>query len=133
MIVEAEVGGTPQLSSEGDCRITKIGRFLRKYRIDELPQFINVLIGDMSIVGPRPERAYFESQIMERMPYYSIVHKVRPGITSLGMVKYGYANSVDKMLDRLKYDIIYMENLSLLFDLKILIYTIRTVIGGKGV
>lgn len=133
MVENAEITGEPLLASEDDHRITRLGRILRKYRFDELPQFINVLKGDMSIVGPRPERAYFESQIMERDPYFSIVHKVRPGITSLGMVKYGYANSVDKMIDRLKYDIIYMENISLLLDLKILIYTVKTVVSGRGI
>lgn len=131
MQVNAEEGG-PALSSEDDPRITPIGRVLRKYRLDELPQFWNVLRGDMSLVGPRPERDYYIQSIMERNPAYSILHKVRPGITSLGMVKYGYATSIDQMLDRMEYDLIYVENISLGLDLKILFYTVRTVVTGRG-
>jgi len=131
MVCDAEASG-PQLASSDDQRITKIGRILRRFRIDELPQFINVLKGDMSIVGPRPERPYYEAQIAQKVPYYGIVHKVKPGITSWGMVKYGYATDVDKMVERLQYDIIYLENISLLVDLKILIYTVKTVISGRG-
>ena len=131
MVCNAEEAG-PQLASSEDQRITKIGRVLRRFRIDELPQFINVLKGDMSIVGPRPERPYYEAQIAQKVPYYGIVHKVKPGITSWGMVKYGYATDVDKMVERLKYDIIYLENISLLVDLKILIYTVKTVVSGRG-
>jgi lipopolysaccharide/colanic/teichoic acid biosynthesis glycosyltransferase len=131
MVSDAEASG-PQLASKDDLRITGIGRFLRKFRIDELPQFINVLKGDMSIVGPRPERPFYEKQIAQKVPYYGIVHKVKPGITSWGMVKYGYATDVDKMVERLQYDIIYLENISLLVDLKILIYTVKTVVSGRG-
>lgn len=124
--------GTPQLSDENDPRITRIGRVLRKYRLDELPQFWNVLKGDMSLVGPRPEREYFIRQIVSRVPYYVLLHQIRPGITSWGMVKYGYARNIDEMIARLKYDILYLENMSLLVDLKIIVYTIRTVVTGKG-
>lgn len=131
MVSDAEASG-PQLASKDDLRITGIGRFLRKFRIDELPQFINVLKGDMSIVGPRPERPFYEKLIAQKVPYYGIVHKVKPGITSWGMVKYGYATDVDKMVERLQYDIIYLENISLLVDLKILIYTVKTVVSGRG-
>lgn len=126
-------GSVPQLSSKDDKRITKIGHVLRKYRIDEIPQFVNVLKGDMSLVGPRPERPYYEQQIAEKVPYFKVIHKVRPGITSWGMVMYGYADSVDKMVERLKYDIIYLENISMIVDIKILIYTIKTVLTGKGI
>ncbi|MCQ2959185.1 MAG: sugar transferase [Bacteroidales bacterium] len=132
MIVDSEVDG-PQLSSEHDERITKWGRFMRKFRLDEIPQFFNVLKGDMSLVGPRPERQYFIDQIVKIAPHYTHLHKVRPGITSLGQVKYGYAQSPEEMASRMKYDIIYIENMSLYLDIKILIYTIKTVISGEGV
>jgi exopolysaccharide biosynthesis polyprenyl glycosylphosphotransferase len=130
---ENSESGEPQLASADDIRMTPIGRMMRKYRLDELPQFMNVLKGDMSIVGPRPERQYFIDQILQLAPYYSLVHKVRPGITSWGMVKYGYADSVEKMVARLNYDIIYLENISLVIDFKILIYTIITIVSGKGI
>ena len=132
MIVDSEPDGIPQLTKDNDFRITKIGKFLRKYRIDEIPQFWNVIKGEMSIVGPRPEREYFINQIMQKAPYYALLHQIRPGITSMGMVKYGYASTIDEMLERLKFDIIYIENMSLVTDMKIIIYTIKTVITGKG-
>lgn len=132
MYVNAEENG-PSLSSGDDLRVTPFGRIMRKYRLDELPQFWNVLKGDMSLVGPRPERKYFIDEIVKTAPYYYLLHNVRPGITSLGMVKYGYAASVDKMVERMEYDILYYENMSLTLDLTILIYTVKTVITGKGV
>ena len=122
----------PALAKENDPRVTRIGHFLRKYRLDELPQFWNVLIGEMSLVGPRPEREFYIRQILERHPAYSLIHQVRPGITSWGMVKYGYASNVDQMLERLEYDLLYIENVSLGVDLKILFYTVSTVLTGKG-
>lgn len=131
MVNEAEPDG-PVLAKENDPRVTHIGHFLRKYRIDELPQFWNVLKGDMSIVGPRPEREYYVRRIMERQPAYSLIHQVRPGITSWGMVKYGYASDVDQMLERLEYDLLYIENVSLAVDVKILFYTVSTILTGKG-
>ncbi|MGM9860256.1 MAG: sugar transferase [Muribaculaceae bacterium] len=132
MVADAEAAG-PALSSTNDPRITSVGRFLRKYRIDELPQFWNVLRGDMSLVGPRPERQFYEDQIISIAPHYILLHQVRPGITSWGMVKYGYAGSVDQMVERLRYDILYLENVSLSVDLKILFYTVRTVVTGQGI
>lgn len=131
MYVNAEENG-PSLSSEDDLRVTPFGRIMRKYRLDELPQFWNVLKGDMSLVGPRPERKYFIDEIVKTAPYYYLLHNVRPGITSLGMVKYGYAASVDKMVERMEYDILYYENMSLTLDLTILIYTVKTVITVKA-
>lgn len=133
MVDDAEAAGQPQLSSQTDPRITPIGRFLRKYRLDELPQFYNVLRGDMSLVGPRPERRYYVEQIVKRRPAYSLVHRVRPGITSMGQVKFGYAENIDEMIDRLDYDLLYLDNMSLLTDLKIMVYTLKIVITGKGV
>lgn len=131
MHVDAEKNG-PALSSKHDPRITKVGRFLRKVRLDEIPQFYNVLIGEMAIVGPRPERQFFIDQILQKAPHYKHLHKVRPGITSWGQVKYGYAENVDQMVERLKYDIIYIENMSLGIDMKILIYTALIVVQGRG-
>lgn len=131
MFVGAE-RGTPMLSSDNDSRITPFGRFMRKIRLDEIPQFYNVLLGDMSLVGPRPERQYFIDQIMQKAPHYRHLHKVRPGITSWGQVKYGYAENVEQMIQRLKYDIIYIENMSLALDFKILFYTIKTVLQRSG-
>jgi exopolysaccharide biosynthesis polyprenyl glycosylphosphotransferase len=123
----------PLLTDRDDPRVTPFGRFLRKYRLDELPQFWNVLKGDMSVVGPRPEQRYYIEQIVRRAPYYYLLHNVRPGITSWGMVKYGYADTVETMIERLDYDIMYYENMSLSLDLTILFYTIRTVCTGKGI
>jgi exopolysaccharide biosynthesis polyprenyl glycosylphosphotransferase len=131
MFMGAE-NGTPMLSSDNDSRITPFGKFMRKVRLDEIPQFYNVLIGDMSLVGPRPERQFFIDQIMPIAPHYRHLHKVKPGITSWGQVKFGYAENVDEMVERLKYDIIYIENMSLALDIKILIYTVKTVLQRSG-
>ncbi len=132
MYHQAERNG-PELSSRNDDRITKFGRFMRKARLDEIPNFINVLKGDMSLVGPRPERKYFIDQIIQQAPHYLQLLKVKPGITSWGQVKFGYAENVDQMIERLKYDLIYLDNMSLYVDFKILIYTILTIIKRKGI
>jgi len=131
MVVGAEAE-VPQLSSTSDSRITAFGRRIRKSRLDELPQFFNVLIGDMSVVGPRPERQYFIDRIMQMAPHYRHLHKVRPGITSWGQVKFGYAENVEQMIQRLKFDLIYIENMSLALDIKILFYTILIVLQRRG-
>jgi exopolysaccharide biosynthesis polyprenyl glycosylphosphotransferase len=131
MFVNAEPDG-PQLSNIDDPRVTPYGRFMRKYRLDELPQFWNVIKGDMSLVGPRPERAHFVEQIVRKAPQYYLTQHVLPGITSWGMVKYGYADTVEKMVQRLEYDLIYLENQSLLIDLKILVFTLKPLLRGNG-
>jgi exopolysaccharide biosynthesis polyprenyl glycosylphosphotransferase len=131
MVVNAEANG-PALSSKDDKRIISVGRTLRKYRLDEIPQFYNVLVGDMSLVGPRPERQFFIDQIMPVAPHYKHLQRVRPGITSWGMVKYGYAENIEQMIERLKFDILYVENMSLAMDFRIMIYTIKTIIQGRG-
>lgn len=129
---EGAENATPLLSVVDDPRVTRVGRFLRKYRLDELPQFVNILKGDMALVGPRPERRYFIDQIMERAPYYCLLYKVRPGLTSWGPIKVGYTDTIDKMIERLKYDIAYVENMSLLLDLRILCGTMKVLIDGRG-
>ena len=131
MYVDAERMG-PALSSENDPRITPWGLFMRRIRLDELPQFWNVLIGEMSLVGPRPERQHYIDQISAVAPHYNHLHKVKPGITGWGQVKYGYAENVSQMVQRLKWDILYIENMSLLVDFKILVYTVLIILEGRG-
>ena len=132
MIDHAEANGVPQVTADNDPRITPIGHWLRKYRLDELPQLWNILKGEMAIVGPRPERPYFVEQIMKEAPYYCLLYKVRPGLTSWGPIRVGYTDTMAKMIERLNADIVYVENMSLLLDLKILFFTIGVIIHGKG-
>ncbi|MBQ2068304.1 MAG: sugar transferase [Paludibacteraceae bacterium] len=132
MVDKAESDGVPHLTKDDDPRITKIGRWLRKYRLDELPQLWNILKGDMSIVGPRPERPYFIEQIMKEAPYYCLLYKVRPGLTSWGPIRVGYTDTLEKMIERLNCDIVYVENMSVLLDLKILFFTTGVILKGKG-
>ena len=132
MVVSAEQDGTPQLSRKDDKRITKIGHLMRKYRLDELPQLWNVLKGDMSFVGPRPERPYFIHLIEQQAPYYCLLYKIRPGLTSWGPIRVGYTDTIEKMIRRLNYDIAYMENMSLLLDLKTMLLTSSVFVNGKG-
>lgn len=131
-MVSGSEGNTPQLTVDNDPRITPIGHVLRKFRLDELPQLWNVLVGDMSLVGPRPERRYFIEQIERRAPYYCLLYKVRPGLTSWGPIKVGYTDTIEKMIQRLNYDIAYMENQSIRLDLKILFFTIGVLFNGQG-
>jgi len=132
MIIMAE-NGHPELSYPDDPRITWMGLFMRKYRLDEIPNFINVLKGDMSIVGPRPERMFYIEQIIGVVPAYSILLKIKPGVTSWGQVKYGYASDVDEMIKRMYYDLGYMASRNAFFDLKILLHTVITITRGKGI
>jgi lipopolysaccharide/colanic/teichoic acid biosynthesis glycosyltransferase len=127
------IDGFPLLSGEKDKRLTPVGRFMRKHKLDEIPNFINVLKGEMSLVGPRPEQQFYIEQIIEKEPNYKILHNIKPGITSWGQVKYGYASNVQEMLERLEYDLYYYEKRSLWFDLKIVFYTAGTVLRGEGV
>jgi len=132
MIFNSETGH-PQLSGNGGEKVTKFGRFLRKYRIDEIPNFINVIKGDITIVGPRPERQFFIDEILKTKPEFIELQKIKPGITSWGQVKFGYASNVQEMIERSKYDLYYLIHRSVWFDLKILLYTIIVIIKGKGI
>jgi len=125
--------GTPQWAAKNDPRITRVGNIIRKLRIDELPQILNVLKGQMSFVGPRPERPYFVEQLTERVPYYNVRHSIKPGITGWAQVRYGYGDSVEDAVQKLQYDLYYVKNNSLLLDVLVLIDTFKVVVfrGGR--
>jgi exopolysaccharide biosynthesis polyprenyl glycosylphosphotransferase len=131
MVMNAEEAG-PALSSENDPRITPWGKIMRKWRIDELPQFYNIIRGDMSLVGPRPERKHYIDIISQTNPHYKYLHKVKPGLSSWGMVKFGYAENTDEMIERMRYDLLYIKNCSLVLDFKIMVYTILVILQGRG-
>lgn len=132
MTVDAEKDGTPQWAKKEDNRVTRIGKVIRKLRIDELPQIFNVLKGDMSFVGPRPERLFFVQQLVEKIPYYAARHSVKPGITGWAQIRYPYGSSIEDAKEKLQYDLYYAKNHSWFLDLIIIFETIQVVLFGKG-
>ncbi len=130
MYEDSEKDG-PKLSSANDLRVTKWGLKIRKWKLDELPQLLNVFLGDMSLVGPRPERKYYIDKVTPIYPYFKYILQVKPGLTSLGMIKFGYAQSIEEIIQRMRFDITYIESYSLFLDLQIIYYTFRSIIDGK--
>ena len=131
MVEDAEKDG-PALSSDNDTRITNWGKIMRKWRLDELPQLVNIIKGEMSLVGPRPERKFYVNEIVQQHPEYNYLFKVKPGLSSWGMVKFGYASTIEEMVQRMQYDLLYIENVSILLDLEIMLLTLRIIFAGKG-
>ncbi len=132
MCEDAEAESGAQWAQESDLRITRLGRFLRKYRLDELPQFVNVIRGEMSLVGPRPERPFFVEHLREQVPFFDERHSVRPGVTGWAQVEYKYGSSVEDAYRKLEYDLFYLKHMSILFDLVIVLKTVRVVLFGHG-
>jgi exopolysaccharide biosynthesis polyprenyl glycosylphosphotransferase len=132
MRVDAEKDGRPQWAREKDSRVTRVGSFIRKTRIDELPQILNVLKGEMSFVGPRPERSFFVEQLIQQIPYYNYRHNVKPGITGWAQIRYPYGASVEDAIEKLQYDLYYVKNHSLFLDLIILFQTMQVILFGQG-
>nr|WP_307742699.1 TIGR03013 family XrtA/PEP-CTERM system glycosyltransferase [Massilia varians] len=132
MRVDAEKGGKPQWAAQNDPRVTRVGNFMRKTRIDELPQILNVFKGEMSFVGPRPERPYFVEQLIEVVPYYNVRHSIKPGVTGWAQVRYGYGSSAEDALQKLQYDLYYVKNNSLFLDVLVLIDTLKVVLFRSG-
>jgi exopolysaccharide biosynthesis polyprenyl glycosylphosphotransferase len=129
---DAEINGNAVWAVENDPRITKVGRFLRKTRIDELPQLFNVLIGELEFVGPRPERPEFVEKLQTLIPYYALRHTVKPGVTGWAQVMFHYGSTIEESKEKLQYDLFYIKNMSLKLDLLILFHTIKIVILGRG-
>ena len=132
MRVDAEKGGTPIWATNQDNRITRVGRIIRKTRLDELPQFWNVLRGDMSFVGPRPERPFFVEQLAKEIPFYQQRHAVKPGLTGWAQVKYQYGSSIEDAMEKLRYDLYYIKHLSISLDVSIVFDTVKVILFGKG-
>lgn len=132
MVSDAEKDGVARWASKNDARITRIGSILRKGRLDELPQLFNILKGDMSFVGPRPERPEFVARLAEKIPYYDERHRVKPGLTGWAQISYSYADSEKDSLEKLQYDLYYVKNYSIFMDILILLQTIEVVLLSKG-
>ncbi len=132
MVKDAEKDGKPRWAGANDARVTRVGKFIRRTRIDELPQLFNVLKGDMSFVGPRPERAFFVNQLVDEIPFYDVRHSVKPGVTGWSQVRYPYGASKEDALKKLQYDLYYVKNHSLFLDMLILVDTVQVVLLGKG-
>jgi exopolysaccharide biosynthesis polyprenyl glycosylphosphotransferase len=132
MRTDAEKDGKPRWASKNDDRVTRVGRFIRKVRIDELPQLFNVLMGEMSMVGPRPERQYFVDDLVSKIPYFAVRHSVKPGVTGWAQVRYEYGSTIEDSVEKLQYDLYYVKNHSLFLDLLIMLETVAVVLTGKG-